>query len=666
MRLPVLALSPRRARRLRRPRRWRPTPAAPRRPTAAPTRRRPAAPPRRPRPGQPVARLSVASPMRAGAPAHLGALRRARRRRRRRPRRRPAGPRQRRRSAVLARPASRPGSRSPWPGGPARSRPATTSCASTPTTAGTASCAASPVRRARPRCASARGAARSRRPRPTRRRRRRPRRRGVFPVAGAYSYGSPFGEPRKGYSHQGQTSPRPSARPSSLRWPARSGYTDYQASAAGYYVVLDADDGHAYFFAHCQKGSTAVSAGQAVARRRRDLPRRRTPATPPARTCTSRSGSGGWRVDKFSKPVDPHAESQGLGRVAQAALQRRALPDVRWRAAHAAPRPSHRPLPDPARRAARPAARTSPLCATGSARARRPSRRWPARPRGSAGSSRRPRARSRCFEGRVAAAQSDLDRAVAAAEQTARDLADARARVARLRKRLGEVRAQLGANLRERYMGDTPDLVTVVLSARGFNELLETVSFLKTIQRRNTELLALVRDARADAGREQAPAGGARQAPPRRGGRRAPPPRRAGLDRRRACAPAATRWPGRAPPGSPRSARCGRAARRRREGADEADRRARARARSCRGRAARGRSRGPSFSANQGGRTCRPTSPARRATTSSCPRPGAAWAARRPRPTWRRGPSRTASPRSCGPAAPARATGSAPRSSGII
>lgn len=107
------------------------------------------------------------------------------------------------------------------------------------------------------------------------------------------------------------------------------------------------------------------------------------------------------------------------------------------------------------------------------------------------------------LEGRVSAAQADLDRAVAAAEQTARELAAARKRVARLRIRLGEVRAQLARNLRERYMGDQPDLVTVVLSARGFPELLETVEFLKTIQRRNTELLALVRNARRDAGHEQ-------------------------------------------------------------------------------------------------------------------------------------------------------------------
>lgn len=107
------------------------------------------------------------------------------------------------------------------------------------------------------------------------------------------------------------------------------------------------------------------------------------------------------------------------------------------------------------------------------------------------------------MEGRVASAQAELDRAEAAADRAAAALEDARERVARLRVRLGEVREQLADNLRERYMGSKPDLVTVVLEADGFSELLETVEFLRTIQRRNTMILGLVRDARSDAGREQ-------------------------------------------------------------------------------------------------------------------------------------------------------------------
>jgi len=107
------------------------------------------------------------------------------------------------------------------------------------------------------------------------------------------------------------------------------------------------------------------------------------------------------------------------------------------------------------------------------------------------------------MEGRVAEAQAEVERAQALAEQTARDLNAARRRVARLRARLGEVRDQLAATLRERYMGTRPDLTTVVLQADGFGELLETVAFLRTIQQRNEDILALVRDARTEAGEQR-------------------------------------------------------------------------------------------------------------------------------------------------------------------
>lgn len=107
------------------------------------------------------------------------------------------------------------------------------------------------------------------------------------------------------------------------------------------------------------------------------------------------------------------------------------------------------------------------------------------------------------IEGRVAAARAELGRAEIAADRAATQLSNARDRVGRLRTRLGEVRVQLAENLRERYMGPRPDLVTVVVESGGFAELLETVEFLRTIQERNTEILDLVRDARSDAGRQR-------------------------------------------------------------------------------------------------------------------------------------------------------------------
>jgi hypothetical protein len=69
----------------------------------------------------------------------------------------------------------------------------------------------------------------------------------------------------------------------------------------------------------------------------------------------------------------------------------------------------------------------------------------------------------------------------------------------RLEARLAEVRARLAALLRERYVHGEPDLVTVVLSARGFTDLLETAHFLDRVQRADARLLDAVRTARADA-----------------------------------------------------------------------------------------------------------------------------------------------------------------------
>jgi hypothetical protein len=104
---------------------------------------------------------------------------------------------------------------------------------------------------------------------------------------------------------------------------------------------------------------------------------------------------------------------------------------------------------------------------------------------------------------RVADAQAQLDTAVARQQATAVRLDAARARVARLRIRLGEVRARLAQVLLSRYEGGSPDLVTVVLDADGFPQLLETVDFLRRVQHANARLLDEVRAARVDAARER-------------------------------------------------------------------------------------------------------------------------------------------------------------------
>jgi septal ring factor EnvC (AmiA/AmiB activator) len=107
------------------------------------------------------------------------------------------------------------------------------------------------------------------------------------------------------------------------------------------------------------------------------------------------------------------------------------------------------------------------------------------------------------LEGRLASAQSELDAADARLASTEVRLGEARKRVTRLRERLSDVRVKLSSLLRERYMGDKPDIVTVVLHADGFPQLLETLQFVRRVERADTRVLDLVRSARSDAGRER-------------------------------------------------------------------------------------------------------------------------------------------------------------------
>ncbi|WP_037494142.1 transglycosylase family protein [Solirubrobacter soli] len=107
------------------------------------------------------------------------------------------------------------------------------------------------------------------------------------------------------------------------------------------------------------------------------------------------------------------------------------------------------------------------------------------------------------LEGRLSEAQSELDAADARLASTQTRLDEARRRVVRLRKRLAEVRSKLSGLLRERYMGGSPDLMTVVLHADGFPQLLETLQFVRRVELADTRLLDLVRAARSDADHER-------------------------------------------------------------------------------------------------------------------------------------------------------------------
>jgi Transglycosylase-like domain len=103
------------------------------------------------------------------------------------------------------------------------------------------------------------------------------------------------------------------------------------------------------------------------------------------------------------------------------------------------------------------------------------------------------------LEQRVAAVQADLTQAETMLAQTRARRFAAQQRALRLRKRLKQSRRQLSKLLRQRYTTGKPDLVTVILTSDGFAQLLETVDFIKRIQKQNERILGTVRSARHEA-----------------------------------------------------------------------------------------------------------------------------------------------------------------------
>jgi len=101
--------------------------------------------------------------------------------------------------------------------------------------------------------------------------------------------------------------------------------------------------------------------------------------------------------------------------------------------------------------------------------------------------------------GRLAEAQGDLARWQARLAETQRQLRDTRERLVRLRARLAQSRRALATMLRQRYTADRPDVVSVVLDAKGFSDVLERIEFLRRVQRSDTLIVEAVRRGRDDA-----------------------------------------------------------------------------------------------------------------------------------------------------------------------
>jgi peptidoglycan DL-endopeptidase CwlO len=108
-------------------------------------------------------------------------------------------------------------------------------------------------------------------------------------------------------------------------------------------------------------------------------------------------------------------------------------------------------------------------------------------------------ARIGSLQERQATAQADLDAKQAELSHIQSDLRYQRERLVRLRARLVQARTALAKRLVELYQTDAPDLVTVILSSKGFADLLERGEFMKRVSDQDQRIVKLVRDAKADA-----------------------------------------------------------------------------------------------------------------------------------------------------------------------
>jgi murein DD-endopeptidase MepM/ murein hydrolase activator NlpD len=103
------------------------------------------------------------------------------------------------------------------------------------------------------------------------------------------------------------------------------------------------------------------------------------------------------------------------------------------------------------------------------------------------------------LQGRQVRLQGDLDAKRAELAQIQERLRQERLRLARLRARLAEAKVALAKRLVEIYKSDEPDVVTVVLEADGFAELLERTEFMRRVSSQDARIIDRVRTAKAEA-----------------------------------------------------------------------------------------------------------------------------------------------------------------------
>jgi peptidoglycan hydrolase CwlO-like protein len=103
---------------------------------------------------------------------------------------------------------------------------------------------------------------------------------------------------------------------------------------------------------------------------------------------------------------------------------------------------------------------------------------------------------------RLATLESDLSAREGQLAKVQTALLDARDQLVNLENRLQAATHALANNLVSRYEGAQPDLVTVILDAKGFNDLLEQVTFMQQMAHADGQVVGATRAARAAVARQ--------------------------------------------------------------------------------------------------------------------------------------------------------------------
>ena len=103
---------------------------------------------------------------------------------------------------------------------------------------------------------------------------------------------------------------------------------------------------------------------------------------------------------------------------------------------------------------------------------------------------------------RLATLQSDLDNREEQLRKVQSSLIQSRDHLVAVENRLHQASTALAANLVAKYEGAQPDMMSVILDAHGFSDLLERMNFLQRVGHHDAQVVGITRTARAEVTRE--------------------------------------------------------------------------------------------------------------------------------------------------------------------